>query len=76
MKNVLRPIAFAWKRKLWIIRAHFYTQTQTLTCTQTHITDGTLGVVFQAEGSEGPPGDKPERNDRDNTEEDQEFFHA
>lgn len=77
LKKVLCPIAFAWKRKLWVIRAHNYTQTQTLKCTHTHVTDGALGGVFQAEGSQGPPGDKAERTDEDNMEEEEQgFFHA
>lgn len=31
--------------------------------TYIHTTDGALGGVFQAEGSQGPPGDKLEKND-------------
>lgn len=41
---------------------------QPLTYTHTHITDGALGGVFQAEGSQGPPGGKAEKDDEDNME--------
>lgn len=71
LKNVLHSLCICLEEEtVDYLSAPLHTNT----CTHTHMYNRWgPGGVFQAEGSQGPPGDKAERNAEDNMEE-QGFF--